>query len=86
MSIEKAKEHILQVTRIVMNARESAQICHSILCKKEPISVDAEGINLGTKGQMTLLQISTMEKQTYIFDLLVDSNIWIEGKFSFFEI
>ena len=80
MSIEKAKEHILQVTRIVMNARESAQICHSILSKKEPISVDAEGINLGTKGQMTLLQISTMEKQTYIFDLLVDSNIWIEGK------
>ena len=68
-----------------MNARESAQICHSILCKKEPISVDAEGINLGTKGQMTLLQISTMEKQTYIFDLLVDSNIWIEGNLSFFE-
>ena len=68
-----------------MNARESAQICHSILCKKEPISVDAEGINLGTKGQMTLLQISTMEKQTYIFDLLVDSNIWIEGKLSFLQ-
>ena len=62
-----------------MNAKESAQICHSILSKKEPIAVDAEGINLGTKGQMTLFQISTMDKQSYIFDLLVDANIWIEG-------
>ena len=66
-----------------MNAKESAQICHSILSKKEPIAVDAEGINLGTKGQMTLFQISTMDKQSYIFDLLVDANIWIEGM-SFF--
>ena len=79
MSVEKMKEHILQVTRVVMNAKESAQICHSILSKKEPIAVDAEGINLGTKGQMTLLQISTIDKQTYIFDLLVDSNILTEG-------
>ena len=74
------KENILQVTRVIMNAKESSQICHSILTKKEPISVDAEGINLGTKGQMTLFQISTMDKQSYIFDLLVDANIWIEGK------
>ena len=79
--MEKTKENILQVTRVVMNARESAQICHSILTKKEPISVDAEGINLGTKGQMTLLQISTMNKQAFIFDILVDSNIWIEGNY-----
>ena len=42
--------------------------------------MDGEGINLGTKGQMTLVQISTMNKQAYIFDLLADSNIWIEGK------
>ena len=80
ISVEKIKEHILQITRVVMNAKESAQICHSILSKKEPIAVDAEGINLGTKGQMTLFQISTMDKQSYIFDLLVDANIWIEGK------
>ena len=79
ISVEKIKEHILQITRVVMNAKESAQICHSILSKKEPIAVDAEGINLGTKGQMTLFQISTMDKQSYIFDLLVDANIWIEG-------
>ena len=79
-AVEKTKEHILQVTRVVMNAKESAQICHSILCKQEPVAVDGEGINLGTKGQMTLVQISTMNKQAYIFDLLADSNIWIEGK------
>ena len=81
ISVEKIKEPILQVTRVVMNSKESAQICHSILSKKEPIAVDAEGINLGTKGQMTLLQISTMDKQAFIFDLIVDSNIWIEGKY-----
>ena len=63
-----------------MNAKDSAQVCHSILCRKEPVAVDGEGINLGAKGQITLIQIATMDKQAYIFDLLADPNIWIDGK------
>ena len=43
------------------------------------VAVDGEGINLGTKGQLTLLQISTAEKQTYIFDLMADPTMWNEG-------
>ena len=47
------------------------------------VAVDGEGINLGTKGQLTLLQISTAEKQTYIFDLMADPTMWNEGMYVF---
>ena len=51
------------------------------MTKKEPIFVDAEGVNLGPKGNVTLLQISTIDRQAYIFDLLEDSNFWIKGNY-----
>ena len=51
------------------------------MTKKEPIFVDAEGINLGPKGNITLLQISTIDGQAYIFDLLQNSNLWMKGNY-----
>ena len=76
-----SKDAILRLTRVVMTAKESAQVVDKII-KGGPaaIGVDGEGINLGTKGQLTLLQIATMEKQTYIFDLMADPTMWNEGK------
>ena len=76
-----SKDAILRLTRVVMTAKESAQVVDKII-KGGPdaIGVDGEGINLGTKGQLTLLQIATMEKQTYIFDLMADPTMWNEGR------
>ena len=83
-----SKDAILRLTRVVLTAKESAQVVEKILSPVGragagggvAVGVDGEGINLGTKGQLTLLQVSTMEKQTYIFDLMADPTMWIEGK------
>ncbi|XP_065168308.1 uncharacterized protein egl [Atheta coriaria] len=37
---------------------------------KTVVAFDCEGINLGVKGQITLMQIATFQRQSYIFDLI----------------
>lgn len=37
---------------------------------KVVIGFDCEGINLGLKGQLTLMQVATMNGYAYIFDLI----------------
>ena len=79
-----SKDAILRMTRVIMTAKEASQIVDQIMASKSPVAVDGEGINLGTKGQLTLLQVSTMEKHAYIFDLLADPKMWSEGNPSHF--
>ncbi|KAK9294308.1 hypothetical protein QLX08_011054 [Tetragonisca angustula] len=70
------KLKILQQTRTIVNVRESLQIIEDIINPRKPppdgkivVSFDCEGINLGVKGQLTLVQIGTMSGQAYVFDL-----------------
>ncbi|KAL2720845.1 egalitarian protein [Vespula squamosa] len=77
-SIQKGdawKLKVLQQTRVIVNPKESLQIIEDIINPRKPradnnvISFDCEGINLGVKGQLTLIQIGTMTGQAYVFDL-----------------
>lgn len=40
------------------------------LSEKVVIAFDCEGINIGVKGQLTLMQIATMSGFSYVFDLI----------------
>jgi hypothetical protein len=44
------------------------------------ISVDAEGVNLGKEGPLTLLQIGTIDGQVYLFDVHMNPDIFRRGK------
>ncbi|EZA61909.1 hypothetical protein DMN91_006383 [Ooceraea biroi] len=70
------KLKVLQQTRVIATPRESAQIVEDIINPRKPppdgkvvVSFDCEGINLGVKGQLTLVQVGTMSGQAYVFDL-----------------
>ncbi|XP_053997191.1 egalitarian protein homolog [Hylaeus anthracinus] len=70
------KLKVLQQARVIVNPRESLQIIEDIINpRKLPadgkivVSLDCEGINLGVKGKVTLIQIGTMFGQAYVFDL-----------------
>ncbi|XP_022189751.2 egalitarian protein homolog [Nilaparvata lugens] len=68
---ENWKAKVLSSTRVVVNVKEGAQIVDEIMSQGEAVvSFDCEGINLGTKGQLTLFQVATMRGQAYIFDLI----------------
>lgn len=76
------KLKVLQQTRVIVHPRESLQIIEDIINPRKPppdgkivISFDCEGINLGIKGQLTLVQIGTMSGQAYVFDLLACPNL-----------
>lgn len=43
------------------------------------ISFDCEGINLGAKGQLTLIEIGTTRGEAFIFDLLSCPEMVLDG-------
>ena len=51
---------MLQVARVVVSVRESTQIVEELLRAGQPVGLDGEGVNLGPKGQLTLLQVMVM--------------------------
>ncbi|KYN08504.1 PREDICTED: uncharacterized protein LOC108773269 [Cyphomyrmex costatus] len=71
------KLKVLQQTKVIATLRESLQITEDIINPRKPppdgkvvVSFDCEGINLGVRGQLTLVQIGTMSGQAYVFDLV----------------
>ena len=65
-SREAVKQRVLGVSRVVVSARESAAIVEELLRAGQPVGFDGEGVNLGPKGQLTLVQISTVGGQVVI--------------------
>ena len=45
------------MARVVVSVRESTQIVEELLRAGQPVGLDGEGVNLGPKGQLTLLQV-----------------------------
>ena len=45
---------------MVVSVRESTQIVEELLRAGQPVGLDGEGVNLGPKGQLTLLQVMVM--------------------------
>ena len=70
----------LKNVRIVVNTKECRSVVSSVMEAGTPIGVDAEGVNLGPSGPMTMLQICTYTGQVYIFDLLANRDLMGEGE------
>ncbi|CAC5391158.1 EXD1 [Mytilus coruscus] len=50
------------------------------LSKFDFIALDAEGINLGKEGPLTLLQIGTVDAKVYLFDIATNKDLFRKGK------
>ncbi|KAJ8931756.1 hypothetical protein NQ314_015288 [Rhamnusium bicolor] len=79
------KAKLFQNTRVICSMRECQMVIDDIMSKATPrtnehiwpfmhdrvvVGFDCEGINLGVKGQLTLMQIATMSGFSYVFDLI----------------
>ncbi|XP_011499413.1 PREDICTED: uncharacterized protein LOC105363426 [Ceratosolen solmsi marchali] len=83
---EALKSRVSQQTKVVSNLRDCLQIVDDIMYPKKPsgdgkiiVALDSEGINVGPKGKLTLLQIGTMAGQVYVFDLITCPNLIQSG-------
>uniref|UniRef100_A0A336LUJ2 CSON004888 protein n=2 Tax=Culicoides sonorensis TaxID=179676 RepID=A0A336LUJ2_CULSO len=74
---------ILQNTRVIATVKESLFVTDALLkqSKQNPtvISVDCEGINLGVRGQLTLIEIGTTRGEAFMFDLMVCPELVLNG-------
>jgi len=78
-SRESLKFRTLQVSRVIVNVKESLQVVEEILRAGQPVGLDGEGVNLGPKGRLTLVQISTMAGQVNIFDVQTNPALLSQG-------
>lgn len=75
-NVEAYKTKVLQSTRVILNVKESLQVIDDIFSRVKPggptvaVSMDCEGINLGTRGQLTSIQLGLMTGHAFIFDLV----------------
>lgn len=77
------KIKVLQHTRVIATVKESLFVTEAIMkpSNNEPVvvSVDCEGINLGVKGELTLIEIGTIRGEAFIFDVMTCPEIIEEG-------
>ena len=76
---EAVKYKVLQASKVVVSVRESIQIVEDILRAGHPVGLDGEGVNLGPKGQLTLVQVSTVSGQVIIFDVQTTPALMTQG-------
>lgn len=78
------KIKVLQNTRVITSIKESLFVCDAIK-KSSPldecviISFDCEGVNLGVKGQLTIIEIGTIRGEAFIFDLQQCPQLMTDG-------
>ncbi|XP_059613250.1 uncharacterized protein LOC132259574 [Phlebotomus argentipes] len=77
------KIKVLQNTRVIATIKECLFVTEAILKSavndQVVISFDCEGINLGAKGQLTLVEIGTTRGEAFIFDILSCPEMVVDG-------
>lgn len=79
------KIKVLQNTQVISTVKESVFVCDAIIksapSTDEPvvISFDFKGVNLGVKGQLTLIEIGTVRGEAFIFDLQQCPQMVLDG-------
>lgn len=79
------KIKVFQNTRVISTIKESVFVTDAIMNsagnsgEQIVISLDCEGINLGVKGQLTLIELGTTRGEAFIFDVLTCPQIMTDG-------
>lgn len=77
------KLRVLQNTKVISNVKESVFVTDALLRSaagtQAVVSMDCEGINLGVRGQITLLELGTTRGEAFIFDVHTCPQIMLDG-------
>lgn len=82
-SKDATRARVLQATRVLVSAKESAAVVTDIMVSHKVVSFDLEGVNVGSNnGDVTLAVIGLATGQVYIFDLITCPEIMTQGSLS----
>lgn len=80
------KLKVLNHTKVISNVKESLFVTDALMkgtsggsTDQIVVSMDCEGINLGVRGQLTLLELGTVRGEAFIFDLMLCPEILSDG-------
>lgn len=79
------KINVLHNTQVISTIKDALFVCDAII-KSAPssdervvISFDSKGVNLGVKGQLTLIEIGTLRGEAFIFDVQQCPDMLVDG-------
>lgn len=77
------KARVIQNTKVISSVKESVFVTDALVRSaagsQVVISMDCEGINLGVRGLITLLELGTTRGEAFIFDLHACPQMMIDG-------
>ncbi|KAL0277827.1 UNVERIFIED_CONTAM: hypothetical protein PYX00_004976 [Menopon gallinae] len=84
---DELEVELLSKTNVVKSVKEGLQIIDDLFEKAEKgnkvvVGLDCEGVNLGSNGYVTLVQLALPDKQIYIYDLVTFPQMFVEGGIS----
>lgn len=74
------KMDILQRTKVLQSPTEASALLSEFISRGDPVAVDFEGVGVGTGGQITSVQFSTMGGQVFILDVVAKPEIMLDEK------
>lgn len=78
--VAQTNARLLKATKVITKTKDCQTIVARLKTMQDAVvSLDAEGVNLGPAGPMTLLQIGTPDGQVFIFDLVTCKDLLVEG-------
>ncbi|XP_046555405.1 uncharacterized protein LOC124264693 [Haliotis rubra] len=69
--------------KVVDNVDDCVKAVDDLL-QESVVAVNSEGINLGKKGPLTLLQVAKLDGFVYLFNVFVEPNVFTEGQLKSF--
>ncbi|XP_046572938.1 LOW QUALITY PROTEIN: uncharacterized protein LOC124280969 [Haliotis rubra] len=69
--------------KVVDNVDDCVKAVDDLL-QESVVAVDCEGINLGKKGPLTLLQVAKLDGFVYLFNVFVEPKVFTEGQLKSF--
>lgn len=79
-SLDNNLSKMMRNVKIITKLKDCVAAVKKISSERDPVvALDVEGVNLGPKGPMTLLQLATQDEQVYIFDVFSNPNLIDEG-------
>ena len=64
---------------VIVSTDRCRQVVADLL-RESVVAMDAEGVQLGKDGPMTLLQIGTMDGKVFLFDVQENRDIFTDGR------
>ncbi|XP_077495590.1 egl_like_exo domain-containing protein isoform X3 [Amblyomma americanum] len=77
---DQALGDMLRGVRVITKVKECESVVLRLAAQQQLLALDAEGVNLGPQGPLTLVQLATGTGEVFLFDVQSTPQLFTEGR------